>query len=156
MGKLADQIEASINADLDRAFREFVRLAVNDLPEVSPVYTGFFASSWKASKSRPRPQHDVENYEPWATIKQLKSTVKSYPGSISPRFDLPSFTRDDTIYIGNTARYARYALERPSQIVSYLAGLKSVAQTVFAAREGVTLKIAGSGTARGSKYQKVL
>lgn len=156
MGKFADQVKASINADLDRAFREFVRLAVNDLPEVSPVYTGFFASSWKASKSRPRPTHDVENYEPWATIKQLKSKVKSYPGRIDPRFDLPSFTSDDTIYIGNTARYARYALERPSQIVSYLAGLKAVAQTVFAAKDGVTLRVAGSGTARGSKYQKVL
>ena len=74
MGKLADQIDAQINADLDQAFRQFVRFIYNDLSseEISPVYTGFFASSWKVSKSRPRPTHKVEDYEPWATIKKEK------------------------------------------------------------------------------------
>ena len=159
MGKLADQVDAQINADLDQAFRQFVRFIYNDLSseEISPVYTGFFASSWKVSKSRPRPTHKVEDYEPWATIKKEKR--RRFPGftpRIEPRFDIPSFTSDDTIFIGNTTKYARYALERPSQIVAYLGGIKAIASTIFNAKDGISLRVAGSGTARGSRYQRIL
>ena len=33
-------------------------------PTTMPVFTGFFASSWKASNSPVSANHKVENYEP--------------------------------------------------------------------------------------------
>ena len=154
-----DLVGPDLEAYMQESFNRLILTIMRRLAtkKRSPVYTGFFASSWKVSKSRPRPTHKVEDYEPWATIKKEKR--RRFPGftpRIEPRFDIPSFTSDDTIFIGNTTKYARYALERPSQIVSYLGGIKAIASTIFNAKDGISLRVAGSGTARGSRYQRIL
>ena len=40
------------------------------VPDPMPIWTGFFASSWKASNSPVIPNHKVENFQPWASIKR--------------------------------------------------------------------------------------
>ena len=150
-------LTTGFNNLLDGIMQQLGREGASEEEVASPVWTGFFASSWKVAKSRPRPTHKVEDYEPWATIKKEKR--RRFPGftpRIEPRFDIPSFTSDDTIFIGNTTKYARYALERPSQIVAYLGGIKAIASTIFNAKDGISLRVAGSGTARGSRYQRIL
>ena len=94
----------------------------------SPVYTGFFASSWKAQGTPVRPKDPIEKFSPWNTIKRQataeflknktankgnKSTgyynVKPF---IQPRFPVDRvFNYKRTVYIGNKAEYAVYALE---------------------------------------------
>ena len=94
----------------------------------SPVYTGFFASSWKAQSSPVRPTDKIEKFQPWAGIKRqatenfLKSSVAD-PGFrstgfynvqsvIKPRFPVKrAFNYKRPVYIGNKAEYAVYALE---------------------------------------------
>ena len=94
----------------------------------SPVYTGFFASSWKAQSSPVRPTDRIEKFQPWAGIKRqatqnfLKSSVAD-PGFkssgfynvksvIKPRFPVKrAFNYTRPVYIGNKAKYAVYALE---------------------------------------------
>ena len=158
MGRAAEEFEREARAGLDEAFNSLIRLIATELPEVSPVYTGFFASSWQVSLSGPpAPRDEIKNFEPWAQIKREKrSRFPSFPPVIDPRFDIPRVTIQDQVYIGNTAKYARYALERPSQIVSYLGGIKAIASTIFNAKDGISLRVAGSGTARGSRYQRIL
>ena len=42
-------------------------------PTTMPEWTGFFASSWKASNSAVHATHKVEDYQPWAGIKRERS-----------------------------------------------------------------------------------
>ena len=42
----------------------------------SPVYTGFFASSWKAQTMGVRAKDKVENYKPWSDIKKSVAFTK--------------------------------------------------------------------------------
>jgi hypothetical protein len=162
MGKLAKQIEQQIDADLDQAFRAFVKFVWLELSTevISPAYTGFFASSWKVSNTRPRPKDEVENFAPWSQIKKDKARLGSAHRAISPqvepRFSFPSFTSSDTVYIGNTAKYARYALQRPSGIVPFLYKAEAGAKLFFGAKPGVSLRVSGTGTDRGARYQGVV
>ena len=59
-------------------------------------------------------------------------------------------------YIGNTAKYARYALERPSQIVSYIAGIQKLAKTVFKTSDGLSLKASARGSSTGARYRRIV
>ena len=87
----------------------------------SPVYTGFFASSWKAQSSPVRPTDRIEKFQPWAGIKRQASTAffsgagaASRPNNpvIKPRFPVKrAFNYKRPVYIGNKAKYAVYALE---------------------------------------------
>jgi len=86
----------------------------------SPVYTGFFASSWKAQSSPVRPKDRIEKFQPWAGIKRqatgafLAGTGGSAPTNpvIKPRFPVKrAFNYKRPVYIGNKAEYAVYALE---------------------------------------------
>tara|TARA_S200000501_G_scaffold270137_1_gene253868 strand:- start:998 stop:1513 length:516 start_codon:yes stop_codon:yes gene_type:complete len=86
----------------------------------SPVYTGFFASSWKAQSSPVRPTDRIEKFQPWAGIKRqatgafLAGTGGSVPTNpvIKPRFPVKrAFNYTRPVYIGNKAKYAVYALE---------------------------------------------
>jgi len=86
----------------------------------SPVYTGFFASSWKAQSSPVRPTDRIEKFQPWAGIKRqatgafLAGTGGSVPANpvIKPRFPVKrAFNYTRPVYIGNKAKYAVYALE---------------------------------------------
>ena len=62
--------------DLDKKnSRDFNNLVKDVHGELSseqnmPVWTGFFASSWKASNTPVSATHDIMDYQPWASIKQ--------------------------------------------------------------------------------------
>ena len=126
--------------DLDRQisedFNELLQEVHTDLsnPNEMPVWTGFFASSWKIQGTPIIPTDRVENHEPWASIKReaseefFRTGKSSRPENpvIDPRFPVGTDYkfRDKDIYIGNAAEYAGYASENPviSQFVQGEAG----------------------------------
>ncbi len=141
---LRDEIEVQLNG--------FVRSVVSDLTSdgkkggVSPVLTGFFASSWKAGLTRPNRNEERESFTPWSNIKTttikvggksktvLASGQKPY---IKQRHSVPTnFTLNKSVFIGNTAKYAPEAILSPkSQVFAYLAGGSG------SFKEGLTQKI---------------
>ncbi len=90
---------------------------------VSPVLTGFFASSWKAGTSQ---ISRVDNRKgPWANIKYKgNKLLPGYKPLIKRRYALPKNLKlTDTVYIGNTTKYANGAIVSPkSNINAYLQG----------------------------------
>ena len=88
-----------------------------------PVWTGFFASSWKASNTPVQATHDIMNYQPWASIKQevfegFKLTGESEKPDapvVEPRFPVGQgeriFNYRKAVWIGNKANYSQYVLE---------------------------------------------
>ena len=122
--------------DLDRQisedFNELLQEVHTDLsnPNEMPVWTGFFASSWKIQGTAIIPTDKVENYEPWASIKRERSldffarrkagppyTKQTRPAKpkIEPRFPIGEeqriFNYRKPVYIGNKAVYSIYVLE---------------------------------------------
>ena len=87
----------------------------------SPVYTGFFASSWKVQSSPINANDLIQNNQPWAGIKReatrmfLASSVKENKPKnpvIEPRYPVKrAFNYRRPVYIGNKAKYSIYALE---------------------------------------------
>tara|TARA_R100001079_G_C4373359_1_gene119974 strand:- start:29 stop:556 length:528 start_codon:yes stop_codon:yes gene_type:complete len=86
----------------------------------SPVYTGFFASSWKAQNTPVKATDRVEKFKPWSGIKKQAMTAflagtggnKPQNPVIQPRFPVKrAFNYKRPVYIGNKAKYAIYALE---------------------------------------------
>ena len=94
-----------------------------ETPITMPVWTGFFASSWKASNSAVHATHNIMNYEPWASIKQgvfegFKATGQSSRPEepvVQPRFPVGQgeriFNYRKGVFIGNKANYSQYVLE---------------------------------------------
>ena len=87
----------------------------------SPVYTGFFASSWQAQGSPVKATDFIQQNQPWAGIKKeatrmfLASSVKENKPKnpvIEPRYPVKrAFNYKRAVYIGNKAEYSIYALE---------------------------------------------
>ena len=94
----------------------------------SPVYTGFFASSWVAQGSPVKPRDAIEKFSPWAGIKQqataefLKNRTANAGNKstgyynvkpiIEPRFPVKrAFNYRRSVFIGNRVEYSVYALE---------------------------------------------
>ena len=139
---LTDEIEVQLNS--------FVRSVISDLTSdgekrgVSPVLTGFFASSWKASSNRPAYNDVIQGK--WARLKKVRVrrgdvvTTELAPGVkpiIEQRHAVPrDFKIDKAVFIGNTARYAPKAVLSPkSELFSYILG----GSGTF--KEGLTQKI---------------
>ena len=109
-----DQIMPDLEAHMQESFNRLTREIMRKLAtkKRSPVYTGFFASSWQASKSRIQPTDELE--EPWLSIKKKKD---ANPGNkeykIDPRFYPPDqeFNYKRRVFIGNKVKYAVWALE---------------------------------------------
>ena len=91
-------------------------------PTTMPVFTGFFASSWKASNSPVTANHKVENYEPWATQRKIVwqafskgQKIRPPKPVVQPRFPVGSgnrvFNYRKAVFIGNKAEYSQYVLE---------------------------------------------
>ena len=91
-------------------------------PTTMPVFTGFFASSWKAQNTPVTANHKVENYEPWATQRKIVwqayakgQRIRPPRPVVKPRFPVGSgnkvFNYKKTVFIGNKAEYSRYVLE---------------------------------------------
>ena len=115
IGQIVTDLEQQLNA----AFNELIVETANGLSStISPVDTGFFASSWKASTQRP--QAKDEKTEPWSTYDK-----GSNKGTIKPRYPIPEFNykRQPTVYVGNTAVYALQAFASPkSNIPQFVQG----------------------------------
>jgi len=114
IGNIITDLEQQLNSD----YNAFIGLVVDGLANDtnSPVDTGFFASSWKASTQRASPND--KKIAPWSTFGQ-----GTRRGLIRPRFNIPSFNykKQPTVYIGNTAEYAAAALESP-KITNFVQG----------------------------------
>ena len=105
-----------LETHLNESFNQLVATVIRRLAtkKRSPVYTGFFASSWKAHTSPIQAKDRVEEFAPWSDIKKRKQkdrTNKEY--KIDPRFYPPdkAYSYKRRVYIGNTAEYSIYALE---------------------------------------------
>jgi|TARA_R110000824_G_scaffold305191_4_gene493020 hypothetical protein len=116
IGNILSDTERLINDD----FNIFIEMIANDLRDVSPQDTGFFASSWKASTQRPQAKDDKKDFAPWSGYKR-----GSRRADIKPRYKVPAFNykKQPTVYIGNTVLYANSALaSKDSDIIGYVQG----------------------------------
>ncbi len=155
MAKFADtnlfDFENDFEAYFDQGFNRLINSLVGDLstPENSPVYTGYFASSWRASSSpikrEPRKRSDEnrrtkapwekvyktatrgtgDSLTPWGVKKNMGVIERRYPGP----FDF-NFKQYPTVYIGNRAHYAPYALE-DGKTIAFLGDVKEKVNEFF-------------------------
>ena len=111
-------LQAQINAD----FNSLIRKTHKSLSTKthSPVYTGFFASSWKVQTTGVRAKDDIRKFKPWANIKKASTKVvngkwvSTRPSNPTVRIRYPNkrtFNIERPVFIGNRAKYAAYALE---------------------------------------------
>lgn len=110
------QAKSDLDDYLNQSFNRLIATTMRRLAtrKRSPVYTGFFASSWKVSSSPIIGKDKVEDFTPWSEIKQRKSKDrKNKEYQIIPRFYPPDKTYNykRRVFIGNTAEYSVYALQ---------------------------------------------
>ena len=105
-------VEAQLNADFNQLIRK-VHKGLSTKKR-SPVYTGFFASSWKAQTMGVKAKDKVEDFKPWSDIKKSVAFTNNKPAyKIQRRFPVEkTFNFKRPVFIGNRAKYAAYALER--------------------------------------------
>ena len=147
-----DDFDNDYEAYFDRAFNKLIQTAVAGLstPTHSPVYTGLFASSWKARQNRPierESRKDSDRFrrerEPWRTAYRTKTTNTAGKETewgpmpqgdmslIKRRFKVPDFNyKKGPVYIGNQVAYAQYALEdgRP---LAFIQDMKKIVDNAF-------------------------
>ena len=103
-------LESQLNADFNKLVRKVHRSL--STKKRSPVYTGFFASSWKAQTMGVKAKDDVYKFQPWANLAREGNKKKPTP-KIQPRFKVDkTFNYKRPVFIGNRAKYAAYALEK--------------------------------------------
>ena len=145
---------------LERDFNGFIQFAVTKLADKdnSPVYTGFFASSWKAGTQRARPQDKIADFEPWNRLKERRDAGDASAYRIAPRYPIPQFSIKTKVFIGNTTEYAAYALENP-RVARFVQGtLGKMINGMFNERRKPDIRIAsekgfgGLGFLRGKTY----
>ena len=107
--KLPPDLDKKISRDFNRLIKDIhAKLSTK---KRSPVYTGFFASSWKAQTMGVRAKDDVYKFQPWANLAREGKKKKPTP-KIQPRFKVDkTFNYKRSVFIGNRAKYAAYALE---------------------------------------------
>jgi len=86
----------------------------------SPVWTGFFASSWKVQTTGVKARDDARKFSPWKSLRKQES-IAFFNGRGGERPQNPTikirypvkrtFNIDRPVFIGNRAKYAAYALE---------------------------------------------
>lgn len=102
-------LEGQLNADFNKLVKKVHRSL--STKKRSPVYTGFFASSWKAQTMGVKAKDDVYKFQPWANLAREGKKKKPTP-KIQPRFKVnKTFNYKRPVFIGNRAKYAAYALE---------------------------------------------
>jgi len=151
INNIVPDLQQQLNSD----FNAFIQLAVEGLgsKEHSPVYTGFFASSWKASTQRTRPTDRVQDFAPWSGLKKRRDKGDVAAFRIEPRFKVPTFKFNDKVFIGNATKYAAYALENP-KVAGFIQGeLRSLLQSSFQERRGPQIFV---GTTKGSGFMGFL
>ena len=117
------QLPKDLDKDISRDFNLLIKKIHRTLStkKHSPVYTGFFASSWKVQSSPINANDLIQKHQPWAGIKReatrmfLASSVKeNRPKNpvIEPRYPVKrAFNYKRPVYIGNKDKYSIYALE---------------------------------------------
>ena len=111
---LKSDIVGDLEAQLNRDFNTVIRKAHRSLgtKKHSPVYTGFFASSWKVANTPPKAKDDILKFKPWSEIKRQSKGKRPSNPKVQPRFKVSrTFNIKKTVFIGNTVKYASYALE---------------------------------------------
>ena len=99
IGQIVTDLEKQINSD----YNALIQLTVEGLgtEQNSPVDTGFFASSWKASTQKVRAQDKREDYSPWSKIyktrtpagdQRVHTSKKPIGSQIKPRLRSQSST----------------------------------------------------------------
>ena len=113
-------LESQLNQDFNKVIRQIHKGL--STKKHSPVYTGFFASSWKAQTMAVNAVEKAEDHQPWKGIKREASEfffknkyampASQVPHKIQIRFPIEkTFNIKRPVFIGNRARYAAYALE---------------------------------------------
>jgi len=128
--------EDRFTADLNLFVRDTLLKLSQEEDPYSPIDTGFFASSWIAQRSRPRPQDAREEFAPWKNIKATRKGNKSPQAKVEPRFIDNinyNFKIFEKFYIGNTTKYAAYALASKKNKIDLLIknDLKSDIKNIF-------------------------
>ena len=147
-GKVAEWVEKQIMPELTKGFNSFVNFTATQLPKESPQYTGFYASNWQASLTRPVPDEFLSpkgggvGKEPWYGIGIRKRRGETVKPHVVARFDVPSFKLSDTVYIANRANYARYAVVGKAPfstqyggIMPFLGQLQGLSKNYFGASD---------------------
>ena len=126
--KLPKDLDMKISKDFNALIRKVhTQLSTK---KRSPVYTGFFASSWKVQSSAIRATDKVKNFKPWSGIKKQATTTffagtggdKPLNPIVQPRFPVKrAFNYKRSVFIGNKAEYAVYALEG-GKVQSFIQG----------------------------------
>ena len=165
IGQIVTDLERKLNDD----YNALIQITVGELgtEQNSPVDTGFFASSWKASTQKIRAQDKREDFAPWSSIYKTRdpsrnqwvhTDKKPAQSRIKPRFEVPQFNykRQPTVYIGNTAEYAGYALESP-KVANFIQGeMRSLVQQTFGdKRPGRIFARTGSNSSVFGSYTKL-
>ena len=118
-------LESQLNQDFNKVIKEIHKGL--STKKHSPVWTGFFASSWKVQTMAVPATEKAEDFQPWKTIKYertldyftrkkagppySKQTPPSNP-KIQIRYPITkTFNIKRPVFIGNRAVYAAYALE---------------------------------------------
>ena len=114
----------TLDSQLNQDFNRLIRKIHGSLStkKHSPVYTGFFASSWKVQTMGVRAVEKAEDHQPWKGIKRIASEyffenkrtmpANQVPHKIQIRFPVEkTFNIKRPVFIGNRAKYAAYALE---------------------------------------------
>ena len=126
--------------NLEQDFNSFIRSTLFDLSReedpISPIDTGFFASSWTASTQRPRPDQAREDNPPWSEIEPSYERRPAPAAFVEPRFANKikyNFKLFSKVYIGNRSEYAASALgSTRSKIPQYIQGqLKPLVNAIF-------------------------
>ena len=113
-------LESQLNQDFNRLIRKIHGSL--STKKHSPVYTGFFASSWKVQTMGVRAVEKAEDHQPWKGIKRIASEYffenkRTMPANQVPHKIQIGFPVEKTfnikrpVFIGNRAKYAAYALE---------------------------------------------
>tara|TARA_R100001082_G_scaffold110146_1_gene89162 strand:+ start:370 stop:921 length:552 start_codon:yes stop_codon:yes gene_type:complete len=155
-------IETQLNQLIKETITDLTK-GVNGSP-VSPVLTGFFASSWKASTGNIIQKDKREHFPAWAKIKTttVGKQVVLAPGE-SPRLKIrhyvpTKFRIGDSIGIGNTAEYTEQALQsNKSKLLEYIlgaGGLEEKMDRIFSDknRPKMSIKAEGGGLSAPTNY----
>ena len=128
---MTDAIRKETMRELNNQFNNLIDTVLDGLPGASPQYSGFFASSWQVNTYRPLANEKIRS--PWLETKKRKDKDKSVPAILEPRYSRTKrYKFGETIFIGNRADYARYALgSSNSQIMPYLENITQVVDAVF-------------------------
>ena len=153
-----DNIAPDLEDQLTKDLNAFVRTTLVGLSReedpISPIDTGFFASSWTVGRTRPRPKDKREDFNPWKNIKATRKGNKSPQAKVEPRFIDKikyNFKIYEKIYIGNTAKYAAYALASPRQKINLFiqSDLKNTINQIFKDKKSKVLL--GSESVQGGR-----